>query len=238
MKDWMYDEFRQVGVDYSKEEKAGEYDAEMESFRDYDNEVLEFIEKLKISNPKDLIVIDIGCGTGAFSIHAAKYFKKVYAVDVSKEMLKIASEKSTAADIANIEFVNSGILQFQPPEKADIVYTKWVLHHLPDFWKQAGLLNMNNMLKPGGILYLFDFIFKFDPHYESSIDKLIEDSSNEFGEEFANEIKVHIKDEYSTFDWVIQGIIERAGFRIEASNSDSVLMSEYLCRKVSSPQEK
>lgn len=234
IKDWMYSEFNQVGVDYSKKDTVNEYDSEMESFRDYEQEVVTFLEKLKIANPSELTVIDIGCGTGAFSIHAAKYFKQIHAIDISKEMINAASIKAKAKNIENIEFHNSGFMQFQPKEKADIINTKWAFHHLPDYWKQAGLLNMNKMLKLDGVLFMSDVVFKYDPDYEENTDILISKLSQDFSEEFVNEVKIHIRDEYSTFDWVLQGLIERAGFSIEQMNTEDVLESEYICRKVQS----
>ncbi len=39
---------------------------------------------------------------------------------------------------------------------------------------------------------------------------------------------------YSTFDWVLHGLIERAGFSVEHMNTEDVLESEYICRKVQS----
>ena len=231
VKDWMYNEFTQVGVDYTEKVNVGEYDREMENFRDYEKEVEAFLEKLNISDPGNLTVVDIGCGTGAFAIHAAKYFKKIYAVDVSKEMLKSASVKAEAKKIKNIEFHNSGFLHFKTKSEVDIINTKWAFHHLPDYWKQAGLLNMNKMLKLGGILFISDVVFKFDPNFEENTDALINKLSKDYSKDFIDEVKIHIKDEYSTFDWVLQGLIERAGFQIEQMNTDNVFESEYICRK-------
>ncbi len=232
MKDWIYDESNHVGVDYSQKDNVSIYDDQMESFRDYENEAKIFIEKIGVSEPKNLTAIDMGCGTGAFSIHASKYLKKIYAVDVSEEMLKIAKSKAKMNKIDNIDFYNSGFLQFQPTEKIDIIHTKWAFHHLPDYWKQAGLLNMNKMLKPGGVLFLTDFVFKFDPDYEKNTDALLEELAKDFSKDFVEETKEHIRDEYSTFDWILQGLIERAGFNIEKVNTEDSLASEYFCRKI------
>jgi ubiquinone/menaquinone biosynthesis C-methylase UbiE len=238
MKDWIYDEYRHVGVDYSQKTNATIYDDQMESFRDYENEARIFIEKLGASEAKSLTAVDIGCGTGAFSIHASKYLKKIYAVDVSEEMLKIAKYKAEINEISNIEFCHSGFLQFQPNEKADVVFSKWALHHLPDYWKQAALLNINKMLKPSGILFLSDVVFKFAPDFEKSTDILLDELSKDFSKDFVEETKVHIRDEYSTFDWILQGLIERAGFHIEKSNTEDCLASEYFCRKLKSFEDK
>ena len=105
MKDWMYDEFNQVGTDYSKDDVIYAYDADMEEFRDYDQEVKKFVEAIGLEKPDELTVIDIGCGTGAFSIHAAQYFKKIIAVDVSPMMLTVADSKAAEKGISNIEFI-------------------------------------------------------------------------------------------------------------------------------------
>ena len=234
MKDWIYNEFNQVGTDYSEEQVVDSYDADMEQFRDYDQEAQDFVGKLGCTNPEELTVIDIGCGTGAFTVHAAKYFKKIIAIDVSPEMLTIAESKAESKGIRNIEFINSGFLQFTPTEQVDIIHTKWVLHHLPDYWKQAALLNINKMLKPDGVLYISDVIYKFAADYETYLSNTIKDVAAKFSEQFVQETKIHIRDEFSTFDWVMQGFIERAGFEIEASNTEDSLESEYFCRKIKS----
>ncbi|WP_132029753.1 class I SAM-dependent methyltransferase, partial [Keratinibaculum paraultunense] len=39
-------------------------------------------------------VLDVGCGTGNFSIKLAKMGCEVVGIDVSKEMLKVAEEKA------------------------------------------------------------------------------------------------------------------------------------------------
>lgn len=231
MKDWFYDEFHHVGVDYSQQEQAGIYDGQMERFRDYDTEAKLFVEKLGAADPKELTVVDIGCGTGAFSIHAAKYFKNVYAVDVSQEMLKIAEAKAEKRGIDNIEFCNAGFLQFQLNTQADVVFSKWAFHHLPDYWKQAALFNINSRLKMGGIFLLTDLVFRYDPDYEKNTDMMLEEMSNNFSAAFVEETKIHIRDEYSTFDWILRGLLERAGFHIERVNAEDPLASEYFCRK-------
>jgi ubiquinone/menaquinone biosynthesis C-methylase UbiE len=236
MKDWIYDEFTHVGVDYSKKDPVDEYDPQMESFRDYEQEAKAFMETLDVPNSEELTVIDLGCGTGAFSLHAApaRYFKRIYAVDVSQEMLHTVSSKAKERNIGNIEFCHSGFLRFQPPEQVDIIHTKWAFHHLPDYWKQAGLLNMNNMLKPGGILFLADLVFTFDPDYETHTETFLHELSKDFSKALVDETKIHIREEYSTFDWILQGLIERAGFSIEQSRTEDKLASEYVCRKTAS----
>ena len=233
MKDWIYDEFRHVGVDYSEKNAAASYDDQMERFRDYEGEVAAFIEKLRHPDIGGAIAVDVGCGTGAFCLAASKYFKRVHAVDVSEEMLNVASKKAALKHIENITFHNAGFLSFQPKEKADVVCAKWALHHLPDYWKQAALLKINAMLKAGGALFLTDLVFSFSPDLDNAIETLLSHVAENHAEDFLEETKTHIREEFSTFDWILRGLIERAGFRIENVMEDR-LASEYFCRKITS----
>lgn len=231
MKDWFYNELNHVGVDYSEKATAKIYDEQMECFRDYEIEAKAFLNKLDHERAKDLSVIDLGCGTGAFSVYAAKYFKLIHAVDVSEEMLSIAKSKADSVGVNNIKFHHSGFLQFKVDEKVDVVFSKWALHHLPDYWKQAALININKMLRIGGIFLLTDVVFKFDPDFENNTEQFLQELSQKFREDFVEETKIHIKEEYSTFDWILHGLLERAGFVVEKVDAVDSLASEYFCRK-------
>ena len=111
--------------------------------------------------------------------------------------------------------------------------TKAAFHHLPDFWKQIALLRINKMLKTGGLLYIHDVVFHFDPQeYVSRIDSWISGFEKAAGEEFTSEVETHIRDEYSTFGWIMNGILQHAGFAVVKCKSDDDFVTEYACRKV------
>lgn len=63
---------------------------------------------------KGMRILDIGCGTGNFSIKLAEKGCKVIGVDISQEMLKIAREKAKKKNL-DIEFYNMDVynLDFQ-----------------------------------------------------------------------------------------------------------------------------
>ena len=50
--------------------------------------------------------LDVGCGVGNISLLVAKHFKKVYALDFSKEMLKSLESEAKKRDISNIQTIN------------------------------------------------------------------------------------------------------------------------------------
>ena len=133
----------------------------------------------------------------------------------------------------NITFINSGFLSYEHNnEPVDIVITSAALHHLPDFWKQIALMRINRMLKLNGIFYLFDIVFQFEPKdYKKKINDFISDFTIKAGNDFKSELETHIRDEYSTFDWIMKGLITNAGFKIERSRSNDGFSTEYVCIK-------
>jgi ubiquinone/menaquinone biosynthesis C-methylase UbiE len=233
MNKWVYDEYKHCGVDYSAAKQAEMYDNQHQKFRDYKNEFKEMMNYIGLQNTENKKLIDLGCGTGATSIFAARLFSTVYAVDVSEAMLEQAKKK-VKGNIDNIEFIKAGFLSYEHEgELVDLIITKAAIHHLPDFWKQVALLRMNEMLKMGGLLYIHDVVFNFEPQeYVDTIKQWINTFSNMVGEEFKTEAEIHIREEYSTYGWIMSGMIERAGFAIEKSRISDLFVTEYVCRKI------
>src|SRR4030042_6304309 len=108
---WQYDETKLCGVNYNDTWRAWVYDRCQQKFRDYKAESDEIIAALDMG--KNQTVIDIGCGTGAFTIHAAKYFKKVFEIDISKAMLRRARKKAGILKLGNIKFCKGGFLTYK-----------------------------------------------------------------------------------------------------------------------------
>ena len=228
---WQYNELKPCGVNYNSVLCALSYDVHHGKFRDYRRESEEIIALLGLNT--DQAVIDIGCGTGAFAVHAAKHSKKVFAVDVSKAMLRCARRKAKKAKLDNIEFHRAGFLTYEhKAEPVDAIVSTAVLHHLPDFWKLTGLRRLARMLKIGGRLYLFDVVFSFNiDDYESRLDKWIESTADRIGMTFAEEVEIHIREEFSTYDWIMEGLLQEAGFVIETADYKHDLMAAYLCTR-------
>ena len=229
--EWQYDEFKHVGVDYADINLAEEYDNQHGKFRDYEKDALLIIERLNLN--QDHTVIDLGCGTGAFVIPMARICKKVHAVDVSPAMLSLCDKKVQRAGLDNVMTHCAGFLTYQhEDEPADAIISVVALHHLPDFWKALALKRMHAMLKPGGRLYLFDVVFSFPiEDCRTQFDSLINGMYQQSGESMANETIIHIRDEFSTFDWIMEGLLERTGFSLEEKYSDFPLTIAYLASK-------
>ena len=181
-------------------------------------------------------VVDLGAGTGQFTVAAATAVRRVVAVDVSPVMLEQLRGKVTQLRLENVECVQAGFLTYEhrgPP--ADAIYSRWALHHLPDFWKAVALARMAAMLRPGGFLRLSDVVYRIDPgDAESVLGRWVASIGEEAvdGGWVRADLEEHVRDEHSTFTWLLEPMIERAGFVIEeAEYSDDRIFARYICVK-------
>jgi arsenite methyltransferase len=104
------------------------------------------------------LVIDCGSGAGADSLIDAQMVGPsghVIGVDLTPEMLSKARRNAKEAGINNVEF-REGYLESLPvPDAwADVVISNGVLNLVPD--KEAALLEMYRVLKPGGSIQIAD----------------------------------------------------------------------------------
>ena len=90
-------------------------------------------------------ILDIGTGTGKILQLAAPFYKELYGIDVSIEMLK------TLLGITPFVFRSSVLCLPFRDEFFDVVTAHSVLHHIIDLKKAMG--EVHRTLKPGGVFY-------------------------------------------------------------------------------------
>jgi cyclopropane fatty-acyl-phospholipid synthase-like methyltransferase len=226
---WQYDEMKQIGKDYSDLAEVEAYDARHGKFRNVEKENEDILAKLHIQ--PDQIVMEFGSGTGAFVLQAAGRCAHVYAVDVSQAMLEYSKKKAGQAGITNVTFCRGGFLTYShTAQPVDAIVSNTAFHHLPDFWKGMALLRLNKMLKAGGLFYLSDVIFQHNCVHEN-IERWIEKLEKAAGQEIRKDVEAHIRQEFSTYDWILDGLLERANFEIISKTIHEGVIGHYLCRK-------
>jgi SAM-dependent methyltransferase len=182
------------------------------------------------------VVVDIGAGTGQFTLAVAPMCERVVAVDVSPVMLDALRARVEAAGLANVEVVPAGFLSYEHHgSPADFVYSRYALHHLPDFWKGVALARIRRMLRPGGVLRLRDVVYGFDPaEARDRIEAWCATGRAEAhvdGDWTRAELEEHVRDEHSTFTWLLEPLIRRCGFTIEgAEHSEDGIIAAYVLR--------
>lgn len=156
------------------------------------------------------------------------------AVDLSQGMLKHAEMKAQSKGLTNIEFIRGGFLTYEHNrEPVDVIVSKSALHYLPDFWRQIALFRLSKMMKPGGKLLLHDSVYSFNiENYQDFFNGVISQLTGTVKKDTVDIINTHMKEEYTTIDWVMEGLIRKAGFKIEiAEYVNYGLFAIYLCTK-------
>jgi ubiquinone/menaquinone biosynthesis C-methylase UbiE len=227
---WFLDELAHAGSEHLDPGYVPVYDRKAETDPADDLDVL---RDLGLNETHTLV--DFGAGTGTFALAAAPLCRRVIAVDISPVMLMYLREKVTQSGIENIECVQGGFLSYDHQgAPVDFVYSRHALHHLPDFWKAVALARIATMLKTGGILYLRDLVYSFEPGEAARIIETWLANAPEHSEQgwTRAELETHLREEYSTFSWLLEPMIEQAGFSIQRINHGvSRVHSAYTCIK-------
>lgn len=205
------------------EEKAGVEDAEdLDDLRERGLEV-------------GSSLIDFGAGTGGLAVIAASVCERVVAVDVSPAMVAATKAKVAELGLTNVECVQAGFLNYEHSGgPVDFIYSRNALHHLPDFWKAMALRRVADLLRPGGVLNLRDLVFAFDPDEAERLIGAWLDTGAERPEEgwTRAELETHLREEFSTFTWLLEPMIERAGLEVVRADYGSVnVYADYTCVK-------
>lgn len=112
---------------------------------------LNILAKLKLFCPsRDSVVLEVGCGTGAFSAHLSTYYNKLNAIDISTKSIKFAKAryprvKFKVMDAEKMSYSSS---------KFDLVILSGILHHFPN--RKKLLWEVYRVLKPGGKVFAYD----------------------------------------------------------------------------------
>jgi len=147
---WLIDEIANAGRENVDVAHVERYDAKMDS-RAADEVALLRSAGLGASS----VIVDLGSGTGQFALAVATTCQRVVAVDVSPVMIERLRRKIDEAAITNVEVVAAGFLTYNHTgDPADVAYSRYALHHLPDFWKVMALRRVHSMLRPGGVFRL------------------------------------------------------------------------------------
>jgi len=110
-----------------------------------DDEIIK--KKVKFS---ESVILEIGCGNGRMTDFMTDYFKTVYAIDISSEMIVQARERVPKK---NVIFLVSDGESFEVPDNCiDIVFS-WIVfqHFSTKKMVERNIQEIYRVLKPGGI---------------------------------------------------------------------------------------
>jgi 2-polyprenyl-3-methyl-5-hydroxy-6-metoxy-1,4-benzoquinol methylase len=221
-RDWYYNERRRIGLDSAV---AAIYD-----HRD-DRDLRARAALCMLGVKSGWRVADIGCGSGILACEAALMGADVDAIDISPAMLALAEIQARDRKVA-IRTQSAGLLSFDyQPDSYDLIVSEFALHHLPDFWKAVALARIFAALKPGANFYLRDIVFVSPPDGEERNVEQWADFSIKNHDFDRDSVVTHMRDEYSTFGWVIERMLADTGFALISVDYHAPLHGTYLLRK-------
>ena len=228
MTGWRLDERAHAGAEHLDPSYVAAYDAK--SGVDTREELA-----LLLANglDSDATLVDFGAGTGRLAVVAASRCRRVVAVDVSPTMLALARERASASACPNIEFVEAGFLTYSHRgERPQLVYSRNALHHLPDFWKGVALARVHDVLAGNGVFILRDLVFSFEPQEaDERIEEWLDGAAGSPAVGWTRaELEEHVRTEHSTFSWLLEPLLEHAGFEILNADHRRGAYSTYVCR--------
>lgn len=97
-------------------------------------------------------VLDIGCGSGLFSLYAARRNASVLGIDGSGEMIGLCEHKRATSGQNNVSFVQADIATLPKivREPADLIICSSVLEYVDDL--EGALKTFAESVTPGGIV--------------------------------------------------------------------------------------
>jgi len=221
-RDWYYNERRRIGLDNAVASIYGD---------SADSDLRARAALTMLGVQKGWRVADIGCGIGVLATEAALMGAEVDAVDISPAMLALA-EVYARDRKARIRAQSAGLLSFAyEPNSYDLIVSEFTLHHLPDFWKAVAMARIFAALKPGANFFMRDIVFLSMP---DGSERDIGDWAdfNIKNHDFERDsVVTHMRDEYSTFGWVIERMLTEVGFVLVSADYHAPLHGTYLLLK-------
>ena len=107
-------------------------------------------ERLILKNKVDLL--DVGCGTGLFSLEFIDQAKSITGIDTSEGMLAVFESK--VANFDNIKSINIDLEKEDLAMTFDLIISSMVFHHLDHPEKM--LMRLSSMLNIGGQIAIVD----------------------------------------------------------------------------------
>ena len=137
------------------------YGGQAAAYDDFRKRLLQGREELyrELPKPTGGVWVDMGGGTGSNIENlgdAITQLSRVYVVDLSESLLKVAADRFVERGWTNAQAVAADATKFRPADgPADVVTFSYSLTMIPDWF--AAIENAFEMLKPGGHLGVVDF---------------------------------------------------------------------------------
>jgi ubiquinone/menaquinone biosynthesis C-methylase UbiE len=131
---------------------AQEYDATTGQTEDLQRAFARARDLLQPLGPCEQM-LELACGTGAWTRALLPLGRELTVIDASPEMLALARQK---VGNASVQFQQADLFQWQPSQQYDLVFFANWLSHVPPQRLDAFLSTVARAVRPGGSLAIMD----------------------------------------------------------------------------------
>jgi ubiquinone/menaquinone biosynthesis C-methylase UbiE len=103
-------------------------------------------------------ILDLGCGTGALTVRAARRGAKIKGIDINVQMLEIAKRRVLEANLSeSVDLVEAGVSELDREKTGyDVVMSGLCFSELDGNELAYTLKHVRRILRPGGLLLVAD----------------------------------------------------------------------------------
>lgn len=110
------------------------------------------VTRRRVGNPKDLSILDVGCGIGLTDRHLVPEFGRVAGADISEDSIRVARSNAPQATYRSYD----GSRLPYDDDEFDISFAIGVLHHVPPNEWLHFLQEMARVTSPSGLVLIFE----------------------------------------------------------------------------------
>lgn len=117
-------------------------------------------KKLLVSIQKGSKILDVGCGSGRFSLGAAQFGHNVTGIDITPDAIVAATEKAKNLKLSNVKFIVGDMTEipFKSNEFDYVFCPRFSINAVATFQKRKSAISeMMRVIKPGGMVYIESF---------------------------------------------------------------------------------
>jgi SAM-dependent methyltransferase len=145
------------------EEYKQSYVAEVEQSIDFAGQGHDFFIRVKadelvascgrqLGSLEQRAALDVGCGVGLMSRYVGEHFGELHGVDIAPGVVERAAAHFPDG---KFQLYDGERIPFED-QTFDVAFTVCVLHHVPPAQWTSLVTEMARVLKPGGLLYIFE----------------------------------------------------------------------------------
>jgi SAM-dependent methyltransferase len=110
------------------------------------------LTRRRVGNPKQLSILDVGCGVGLTDRHLVGEFGNVWGADISDDSIKVAAANTPGANYRSYDGMR---LPFEDDE-FDVSFAIGVLHHVPPSDWARFMDEMARVTSAAGLIVVFE----------------------------------------------------------------------------------